>query len=333
MLSKTQFEQMLWIIARSEQTNFRKRGPFAYYRPISNTIIDIHNRASGIMRGIRAVQTPHIMEWIDNLDINLNVINQWQVNPNLYQQWPSIGIEWNEFDLEPMSNTVHTVLHFLNQHRDRKPVRFPNDFWYYEKIISHTVQTLDQLQSTDVLVLSLPFFSTFKPLPNMNQILQRCSELGIPVALDCVWLPLVHHLPNLQNTDCVELVLHSMTKTLPLSGIKGGIACWRKPSRYEQQMYPLGGKLGAWVYEQYLSQLGYYHVRDHLKDLQSKWCSILDCVPHDFVYAGEASNFLKEYSLHHDRIFNSNLICLVPFFENDSNLSRYLTDQSNGSQP
>ena len=58
---------------------------------------------------------------------------------------------------------------------------------------------------------------------DMNEILKRCTELGVPVLLDCIWLPLTSQTLPLQHTDCIEVVTHSVTKMLPLAGIKGGL--------------------------------------------------------------------------------------------------------------
>ena len=90
-------------------------------------------------------------------------------------------------------------------------------------------------------------------------------------------------------------------------------------------MYPLGNKLGTWLFAKYLDDLGYNFVEKSLRPLQEKWCKIFDLEKHDMVYVGVCGtdSFLKKYSLHDG---SSDLISLVPYMENDRELTRYLAD-------
>ena len=78
------------------------------------------------------------------------------------------------------------------------------------------------------------------------------------------------------------------------------------------------------ITKKYLKEFGYFYVRDSLIDLQLKWCNILGIQIHDLVYAGTIpdNHFLIKENLHFGRIENSNLFSLIPYFENDKNLSK-----------
>ena len=41
-----------------------------------------------------------------------------------------------------MSNTVHTVLEFLNYNKEKVPVVFENEYWYHQKIIDKKIKNL-----------------------------------------------------------------------------------------------------------------------------------------------------------------------------------------------
>ena len=216
----------------------------------------------------------------------------------------------------------------MNLHKDRRPVIFHNDFWYFQEIIDTKLQNITEIKENDLLIISVPFFETFKYKDNIDGILKRCCDLDIPVMLDLIWLPLSTETGQLRYTDCVQVIAQSMTKVLPLSGIKGGVCFWRQPVPKRFNMYPLGNNVGYSITKKYLEQFGYFHVRDSLKTLQNKWCKILNLSPHTMVMCGHIPNnhFLVNESLHSHRIPKSDLFNLLPFYENDHEITRFLSD-------
>lgn len=326
MLDEKTFFKCKWIIAKNELANVDKQGPQEYQKPLGDNILDIHARVTGIHTGLVAAKTSTALGWVGQLDINLQSIDKWKVGIDT-NKIPDIGINWNEFEILPMSDTINTVYEFLYTHKDRTPTVFNGDFWYYEKIIKNKIDTADQLNPNDVLIISFPFFKDFKVKKDMDDILEKCSAIGVPVLLDCIWLPLINNFTKLKNADAVEVITQSITKTLPLSATKGGIVFKRKPLTYVEVIYPIGNKLGSWVFDKYINEQGYFYIRDSHRELQSKWCNILGIQPHDMVYVGSCNDdsFLKKYSIGHG---DGNLISLVPFFENDKMLSLFLKDNN-----
>ena len=127
MLNKV-YEQLKWIIARNELANTKKRGSFRYQRPSSDSTFDLHRRVNGLNLGLRGVNLPQTIEWLESLNPNLFEINQYdkKFDTNVL---PNVGIHWQEYDCEPMSNTVHTILQWINKNKNRKPVIFDKDFF------------------------------------------------------------------------------------------------------------------------------------------------------------------------------------------------------------
>jgi hypothetical protein len=116
MLNRKQYEQIKWIIARSELINAHKRGGLHYQKPQSANTIDMHQRVSGLHLGIRAVQTEEIITWMHNLKIDLLSINQLDHSFDK-SVLPNIGIRYEEFTSTPLSTTIHTALEFMNIHK------------------------------------------------------------------------------------------------------------------------------------------------------------------------------------------------------------------------
>lgn len=327
MLDRVRYEQIKWIVARSELVNKRKRGGFVYQKPKSSSTIDMHQRVSGLHLGLRAVQTDEMLDWMEALEINLLDINQ--LDPEFdTSSLPDIGLRYEEFSAMPLSTTIHTALEFINNYRDRKPIIFKNDFWYYSEIVPTEITNPEQITKNNLLIVSVPFFEKFEVRHDMEYVLKRCSDLGVPVMLDLIWLPLTQEKIYLKHTDCVEVITHSMTKLLPMSGIKGGVCLWRRPVQNRHMIYPLGGNLGFHITKKYLQDFDYFHVRDSLLDLRTKWCEILGLHKNNFVYSATIpeEHYLSDQSLHAHRIPESRLFSLIPFYENNEVISSYLKD-------
>lgn len=326
MLNKEDFFKLRWLMAKNEFKYPDTTGSFSFQRAKSNSIIDIHTRVSGIHLGLTASRSKHMLDWIKLLQLDLLSIDRWIINDNSHKL-PNIGIRWTEYEKTAMADTVHCVYEFLQKHNDRKPIIFNGEFWYFGKIIENQIKTIDEIKKDSVLVISYPFMENLKVKDNMNQILKRCCELNVPVLLDCIWLPLTSELYFLEHTDCIEMITHSMTKTLPLAGIKGGFCFYKKPLPIEMRHNEIHGKIGAFIFDKLINEKGYWYVRDSHYELQKKWCSILGLEQHDVVIVGTYKNNhpLKEFGLKKNN--PENLFSLVPFFNHDLSCTNFLIDK------
>ena len=64
MLDEETFFKCKWIIAKNELANKDKRGPQRYQSPLSDSILDIHARVTGVHKGLIAAKTPASLDWI-----------------------------------------------------------------------------------------------------------------------------------------------------------------------------------------------------------------------------------------------------------------------------
>lgn len=325
MLSKENFFKLKWLIAKNELKFPDTTGSFSFQRAKSDSIIDIHTRVSGLHLGLSASRAEHMLEWIKSLQLDLMKIDRWIIKNN-FDQLPNIGIRWAEYEKTAMADTVHCVYEFLQKHKERKPIIFNGEFWYFAKIIANQIHTVDEIKKDSVLVISYPFMEKFKVKNNMNHILQRCCELNVPVLLDCIWLPLTKESYLLEHTDCIEMITHSMTKTLPLAGIKGGLCFYKKPLPIEMRHNEIHGKIGAFIFDKLINEKGYWYVRDSHHELQKKWCNILGLEQHDLVMVGtfKDNHALQEFGMKKNN--PGNLFSLVPFFNHDKVCTRFLKD-------
>jgi len=326
MLSKQDFFKLKWLVAKNELANPDTTGSFSFQKSKSDSIFDIHARVSGLHSGFTAPRSKQIIDWIRSIDIDIIKIDQWQMENN-NEQLPNIGVRWSEYEKTPMSDTVHCVYEFLYKHRYRTPVVFTGEYWYFDEIIDKKINQLEELTKDAALVISYPFMEQLQTKHDMNAILKKCCELDIPVMLDCIWLPLTNEIHKLENVDCIDMITHSVTKMLPLAGIKGGFCYYRKPLPMRMRHNEIHGKVGAYFLNKLIEQKGYWYVRDSHEEMQSKWCKILDLKKHDMVLAGTYDNGheLEEFGAKKNN--PGNLFSLVPFYNHDQICTDFLLDK------
>jgi hypothetical protein len=325
MLSKDTFFELQWLMAKQELKHPRTSyGGSLNQRSKSSSVIDIHTRVSGMHLGILSSNAKHISDWIDSVQIDLNTVDRWDCTTNT-KALPEIGLRWNEYDIRALSDSTHAVYEFIVRNKHRDPVIFEGEYWMYDSMIDRKITNIEQLNDRSLLIISFPFMHRLEPRHDMNEILKRCCELGIPVLIDCIWLPLTNNIVKLENTQCIEVIIHSITKMLPLAGIKGGLCFIKSPVPSEMRVTEITGKVGAYVFDQYIRQKGYFYVRNSHLALQQKWCEILSVNPHELVFAGKIDNGheLSRFAWKQ----NGNIINLCPFYTHNDICTEYLKDK------
>ena len=85
----------------------------------------------------------------------------------------------------------------------------------------------DDLDSNDVLVISLPFSDTGNAHPDMEATLIKCSQLGIPVLLDCAYFGICSGIEFNLDHDCITDLTFSLSKTFPVPHLRIGMRLTR----------------------------------------------------------------------------------------------------------
>jgi hypothetical protein len=85
----------------------------------------------------------------------------------------------------------------------------------------------EELTVNDVVVISLPFSDTGNEHPGMQELLTRCTELKIPVLLDCAYLGICSGIEFNLDYDCITDVTFSLSKTFPVPHLRIGMRLTR----------------------------------------------------------------------------------------------------------
>ena len=147
------------------------------------------------------------------------------------------------------------------------------------------------LETNDVVVMSCPFSGTGGIPDNFYEILQKCSDLSIPVMLDLAYINIsnVHDL-NL-DYDCIETVTTSLSKVFPVEELRIGIRMERVLNDDPVHAYNLNNYVNlqsVHIGHELIKNFSNRWLVEKYKGLQIDTCNGLGVRPSDCVIFGIA---------------------------------------------
>lgn len=85
----------------------------------------------------------------------------------------------------------------------------------------------EPLDEHDAVVISLPFSDTGNTHLQMHQVLTICTELKIPVLIDCAYFGVCSDIEFNFNYNCITDITFSLSKTFPLAYARVGMRLTR----------------------------------------------------------------------------------------------------------
>ena len=213
MSVKTKSEEIDWTTAEKFLTY--KRFKPMYDKAFNRLIKDL----SGDLGHLENIETLriHFLKEID-LWLNSSEINK------------IIGL-----DKFPHHDVIIGVTHALDDlhitHYDSLVI-LEKEYAYYKRMRPDIkIRNLSNLASGDVLVMAIPFAHFGDLHPDTNQILNRCSELNIPVHVDAAWYGCMRDFNFDYSHPAIQSVSFSLSKGLGLGSHRAGI-------RYSRERWP-----------------------------------------------------------------------------------------------
>jgi len=143
----------------------------------------------------------------------LNVFFTWVQNSNLNKLH---GLE--KFDKLSYTHGTSQAFDFFFMANKNKRFRcFKGDFVYHKVSWNSYYKNWeyvedDDIQEGDAVVISLPFSDSGNIHPEMNNILDKCDELNVPVLLDCAYYHISGGIEFDLNRPCIDTVTFSLSK-------------------------------------------------------------------------------------------------------------------------
>lgn len=208
---------------------------------------------------------------------------------------------------------------FYLKNKNRNLRYFKGEYMYHAAIgksYFENVILLDDapVNKNDVVVISLPFADTGDTHPQMDEVLTKCSELGVPVLIDCCYYGACAGLIMNFDHSCITDITFSLAKSFPLGFIRVGMRLTRNDNNdplfvYNKNNYVnrLGSAVGLELLNRYDPDYNY----NTYKEAQQQFCIKLGVEPSKCVFFATS----KEKFIEYNRGTSSNRLCFSKYLK------------------
>ena len=219
--------------------------------------------------------------------------------------------------------TSQTFDHFVLRHcHNKQIVNFVGDFQYHSCISKNqnfkTLSAVSELLPNQSLIISVPFSDLGRAHPDLERILNKCTELNIPVCIDLAYWGISKNIHlDLNKHPCVKEITSSLSKPFfTLENHRCGI-------RFSREYLNDGISMINEVQMQNLFSMGL--ALHYMKKYNADWCwekfgtkyqkvcADLDLDDTDTIIFATSSN--GKYSRFNRGIPGNYRICISEFFE------------------
>ena len=217
------------------------------------------------------------------------------------------------------NGTTEAFDKFYLKHKARRLRYFKGEYMYHlasakAYFNDYAVIEDDALRSTDVVVFSLPFADNGAEHPLMEDILNACDKLNIPVLIDCCYFGVCGGVNFNFDHRCIEEVVFSLSKNFPVQHLRIGMRCSRIDNDdplfvYNKNKYV--NRLGAAVGEALLSRYSPDYNYDTYRSTQEKFSTELGVNPTKCVFFANSEDKFSEYN----RGTSQNRLCFSKYLK------------------
>lgn len=154
------------------------------------------------------------------------------------------------------------------------------------------------LHPMDAVVISYPFADTGGKHSRMDEILDICSKIGVPVLLDCAYFGIAYDLEIDLTWPCITDVTFSLSKNMPLSHCRIGMRLTRIDD--DDPLFVINktnytNRIGAAIGYHMLDHFGPDYIPDKYRTLQHQWCEKIGATPSNTVIFGMGDQRWSQY--------------------------------------
>jgi len=305
-----------WLIAIGEQQRKIYNGEFTCNLATSNKIEDLYQRKKYVYIGTRPLLLPPSLTQLSQ-PLDLWVSRDTQIVDNTvdkFKNWlhntANLYLGLGQFDyVDAIDGNTQAFDLFYLRHRN-KHIKICKGEWIYN------VQQLEAnnfnwsyvedvpLAKGDALLISAPFSGYGAIHPNMQNLLNQCEDLQIPVLIDACFSVVTSKVVYDFSSPAIENISFGCSKIFPLQGVPAGIRYSRLPLNDFQTIKlkrEYQNRLNFAVLNRFLD-IPQQTIIDIIKQRQTHWCDYFKLQPCDVGYYGLASDYLLEAHSYWDTI-------------------------------
>jgi hypothetical protein len=227
--------------------------------------------------------------------------------------------------------TTESFAQFYIRYRNNHRLRIAKGEYFYHQMMKTLWYTdkfawidEDILRPGDVMLISVPFADTGSLPANLNQLLDECDRLEIPVMLDFAYLNLTigsafDHYIDLSR-PCIKYIVSSLSKAFPVENLRIGIRLQKE--QYEDQLYVINetnynyiNLLSAYVGTGMMKKFPSDYMFNRYRQSQLDLCKQMNLEPSPcFNFGIDHHNIYP----HYNRGNNSNRLCFSRLWDGRS---------------
>jgi hypothetical protein len=211
----------------------------------------------------------------------------------------------DKFNALAFSNgTTEAFDKFYLKHKNRRLRYFKGEYMYHiasGKAYFDSVALIedDVIRPNDVVIFSLPFADNGAEHPLMDDILNACEQLNVPVLIDCCYFGVCGNMKFNFDYDCIEEVVFSLSKNFPVQHLRIGMRLTRTDNDdplfvYNKNKYV--NRLGAAVGEQLIDRYSPDYNYNTYRDVQEMFSEQLGVTPTKCVFFSTSTDKFTEYN-------------------------------------
>lgn len=212
------------------------------------------------------------------------------------------GIEL--FTFKCYSNgTTEAFDKFYLKHNRRRLRMFKGEYMYHILTARNCFPNFaylddDRIEKYDAVVISLPFADTGNVHHNLNFVLDMCSQLNVPVLIDCAFFGICQNIDFEFTWPCIEQITFSLSKSFPISHARIGMRLTRTDD--DDPLFVMNksnytNRIGAAIGIELLKQYDADYIVSKYKEHQLNYCEELKATPSSTVIFGLGGEEYHQY--------------------------------------
>lgn len=195
------------------------------------------------------------------------------------------------------NGTTESFDKFRIRHRNKRLKVLRDEYLYHKLFLgAEDIVGLESLRSGDAVIISAPYVKTGEIHPLMNNILDVCDRLEIPVLIDCAYYGLCANLSFNFDHPCIEDIAFSLSKVFGTSYYRIGVRFSKDQddslSNFGREGYV--NRLGAAIGAQLLDRFSPDYLFSTYRETQIRFCKHLNILPSNSVIFGiDINNFFN----------------------------------------
>lgn len=196
---------------------------------------------------------------------------------------------------------------FYQRHTNRRLRLWRGEYFYHQIQARELFKDWawiedDDIQATDVVVVSMPFSDTGGIPLGYQTVLEQCEQLNVPVMIDMAYINTSKRCNFNVNFNCIEVIATSLSKVFPVSHMRIGLRLMQNflddtLSAYCNQATPYLNTSSVYLGHQLIKKYHAQWLWDKYHLAQFEICNELGVAPSNCVMLGiDHLNKYDEYN-------------------------------------